>query len=78
MAAELLTGSEPVMQKVKLRQACRRTVELSVLTVPPQERTVMRYGAATVVTDRDNDAETRFACRIAAVHQVAEIGYVAA
>ncbi len=71
-------GSEPVMQLVKLHQECCRTVELSVLTVPPQARTVMRSTAATMVVDRVHDFETGSACRIAPVHQFAEIGYVAA
>ncbi len=66
------------MQRVKLRQEYCRTVELGVLTVPPQERTVMRSGAATMVVDRVRNVETGSACRIAAVHQVAEIGHVAA
>ncbi len=76
MTAELLPGSELVMQRVTLRQGCCRTVELGVLTVPPQATTVMRSGAATIVVDRIRNAETGYACRIAAVHQVAEIGYV--
>ncbi len=78
ITAEILPGSELDMQRVKLRQECCRTVELGVLTVPPQARTVMRSGAATMVVDRVHDAETGSACRIAAVHQVAEIGHVAA
>ena len=78
MAAEILPGSELVMQRVKLRQECCRTVELGVLTVPPQARTVVRSEAATMMADRVRDVETGSACRIAAVHQVAEIGHVAA
>ncbi len=66
------------MQRVELRQGCCVAMELSVLTVPPQARTVMRSGAATIVVDRVRDVETGYACRIAAVHQVAEIGHVAA
>ncbi len=54
------------------------TEELSVLTVPPQARTVVRSGAATMVVDRIRDVETGSTYRIAAVHQVAEIGHVAA
>ena len=78
MTAELLSGSELVMQRVKLRQESCSTVELSVLTVPPQARTVMKSGAATMVFDRVRDAETGSAYRIAAMHEVAEIGHVAA
>ncbi len=78
MTTELLPGSELVMQRVKLCQDCCRTVELGVLTVPPQARTVMRSGDETMLVDRVHDAETGSACRIAAVHQVAEIDYVAA
>ncbi len=48
------------------------------MTVPPQARTVMRSGAATIVVDRIRDAEIGYPCRIAPVHQVAEIGHVAA
>jgi hypothetical protein len=66
------------MQRVKLRQECCRTVKLGVLTVPPQARTVMRSGDATMVIDRVRDVETGSACRIVAVHHVAEIGHVAA
>ncbi len=54
------------------------TVELDVLMVPPQTIAVMRSGAATMVVDRVRDAETGSACRIAAMHQVAEISHVAA
>ena len=78
MTAERLPGSELVIQWVKQRQECCRTVELSVSTVPPQARTVMRSGAATMVVDRVHDGEIGSACRIVAVHQVAEIGHVAA
>ncbi len=78
MTTELLPGSELVMQRVKLRQESCSTVELSVLTVPPQARTVMKSGAATMVFDRVRDAETGSAYRIAAMHEVAEIGHVAA
>ncbi len=78
MTTEILPSSELVMQIVKLRQECCRTVEFSVLTVPPQARTVMRSGAATMVVDRIRDGETGYAYRIAAMHQVAEIGHVAA
>jgi hypothetical protein len=53
-------------------------VKMSVLMVPPQARTVMRSGAATMVVDRVRDTETGYACRIAAVHQVAQIGQVTA
>ena len=53
-------------------------VELGGLTVPLQARTVMRSGAAMMVVDIVHDVETGSACRIAAVHQVAEIGHVAA
>jgi hypothetical protein len=38
----------------------------------------MRSGAATMVVGRIRDADTGSACRITAVYQVAEIGYVAA
>jgi hypothetical protein len=58
ITAKLLPGSELVIQRVKLRQECCRTVELGVLRVPPQERTVMRSGAATMVVDSVHDAET--------------------
>ncbi len=78
MTAVLLPGSELVMQRVKLRQECCRMVELGVFTVPPRARTVMRSGAATMVVDRVRNVETGSACRIAAVHQVADIGHVAA
>ncbi len=78
MTAELLSGSELVIQRVKLRQECCRTVELSVLTVPPQARTVLRSGAEKIGVDRVHHAETGYASRIAAMHQVAEIGHVAA
>jgi hypothetical protein len=78
MTAELLSGSERVVQRVKLSQGCCRTMELGVLTVPLQTRAVMRSGAATMVVDRVRDAETGSACRIATVHQVVEIGHVAA
>jgi hypothetical protein len=78
MTTELLTASELVMQRVKLHQGCCKTVELGVFTVPPQSKPVMRSGAAMMVIDRIHDAETGSACRIAAVHQVAEIGHVAA
>ncbi len=37
----------------------------------------MRSEAATMVADRVRDVETGSACGIAAVHQVAELGYVA-
>jgi hypothetical protein len=53
-------------------------VELGVLTVPPQAIAMMRSGAATMVIDRIRGAEIGSACRLAAVHQVAEIGHVAA
>jgi hypothetical protein len=78
MTAEILPGSELVIQWVKLRQECCRTVELGVLAVPPQTRPVMRSGAATILVDRVRDVETGSACGIAAVHQVAEIDYVVA
>ena len=78
MTTEILPGSELVIQRVKLRQECCRMVELGGLMVPPQTRTVMRSGAATMVVDRIHDTETGSACRIATVHLVAEIGHVPA
>ncbi len=38
----------------------------------------MRSGAAIMGVDRVRDVETGYACRVATVHQVAEIGHVAA
>ena len=78
MTTKLLPGSELVIQRVKLHQGYCRTVESGVLTVPPQTIATMRSGAATIVVDRVHDVETGSACRIAPVHQVAEIGHVAA
>ncbi len=78
MTTELLPGSKLVMQRVKLSQECCRTVELSVFTVPPQTRTVMRSGEAIMGVDSVRDADTGSACRIATVLMVVEIGHVAA